>query len=370
MSSETAPRIHRGLVGVPIGSTKLSNIDGQAGKLFYSGIPIEDLAYGSSYEAVVFLLLYGDYPTPLQLSDFRKLMAKYRELPPAISDIVASCRHANPTTALQVGLSALEEADDPGHPLDELALKIIGATASIICTHHALRNDETVLSPDLTLDHASDFYRRLIRRSPTPLEHDLINLDFVLHADHGANASTTVARVAASARASLSGAISAAFAALCGPKHGGAPAAVAELLDGIDTVAGARALAKDYRDKGLALPGFGHRVYKVQDPRVSLYRSGIERWIESTGSATLASLDLVDGLIEEMKPFLRMGIAPNDDLLAAVLYKVLQIPNDLFTSLFAASRAVGWAAHYMESIANGDDPIPDLFYEDAELASK
>ena len=362
MSATAKLTIHRGLIGVNFGSSSLCSIDGDTGKLNYRNISIEQLAKTCCFEETVFLLLNGTLPSAADLHEFKGVLSQHRALPPSIHSILGECRTFPPIVALQVCLSALANDALGMSSEDEQALRLIGVTSSIICAHFALSQGRKLLDPDPELDHASDFYRRVTGKKPTVEQQRLINLDFVLHAEHGANASTTAMRVAAAAGSDLCGAATAALATLKGPRHGGAPGAIFDLIGGFDDPDQARAIVRENIANKKPVPGFGHRVYKVIDPRAVLYRAAIDRWMASTKSTNPSPLSIVDAMAEEMKAYQRMAIWPNDDLLAVALYSILEIPNELFVPLFAASRIAGWTAHYREAQDTALDG-PLLHYE-------
>jgi citrate synthase len=187
-------------------------------------------------------------------------------------------------------------------------------------------------------------------------------LDFVLHADHGANASTFVARVATSTETDLGGTLAAAIATFAGPRHGGAVAGVARMLDELGTPDAARAFAKNYRPGGKPVMGFGHRVYRVEDPRAKLFRKAAGDLSDAYGDRHL--LDTLEALVDGMETYRRFGISPNVDLYAAVIYRLLGLPDDLSTAIFAAARSAGWIAQIREQRANNILIRPRLLYED------
>lgn len=357
---EENAKIHSGLVGIHFAKTEISDIRGDEGKLYYRGYSIDDLVLTPSYERAAFLLVHGDWPTADEHRAFCGELASFRHLPDDVADLVDQLKLARPYAALRTVTSALEEWGGEDRHGDGCDLRLVALIPSIVAAHHAARSGWPRPTPDLTLDLASDFLRQLLGRRPTDLEQRAINLDFVLHAEHGANASTFAARVVASTEASTVGAITAALAALDGPLHGGAPTAVSDLLDQLPSPAAAQKLVADRRAARQPVHGFGHRVYRREDPRARYYREIAEALSQVRNEPRM--LIILDAMVEAMAPYRRFGIAVNDDLYAAAVYRLLDLPSDLFTSVFAASRVTGWIAHVIEQRSSNVLIRPRLSY--------
>lgn len=362
MTESDGKRVHRGLADVYFDKTSITDIQGDKGRLFHRGYSIEDLAADPDYENVAFLLVNGDWPTADQSSTFKAALAARRELPADIVDLLERMADRPPDIALRTIVSLLGGPDDDESYDD---WELIALMPSIVVAHHALRNDRTIPSPRQDQDLASDFLSGLLGRPLTDLERHIINLDFVLHADHGANASTFVARVATGTETDLCGAIAAAIATFAGLRHGGAVAGVAKMLDDLGTPAAARDFARSYRPGGAPIMGFGHRVYRVEDPRAKLFRKAASDLSDAYGDRRL--LDTLEALVDGMQAYRRFGISPNVDLYAAIIYRLLGLPDDLSTAIFAAARSAGWIAQIREQRANNILIRPRLLYEKGKL---
>ncbi len=360
-SQEASQTIHKGLVGIQFAKSAISDIKGESGDLYYRGFSIDELAVEPSYERVVFLLLFGEWPSERQHQEFRDKLTNLRPLSKDLLDLIDSLRDAPPHTVLRTAISAMENStakcDDPV----EVGIKLIASLPSIITNHHAFRNNRPPPVPNEQLDIPSEFLSQLLNRPLSKLEQRAINLDFVLHSEHGANASTFAARVVASTEASAVGAVTAALAALDGPLHGGAPAAVSKLLDELDSEDAARELVVSRQAKREPVHGFGHRVYRCEDPRARHYRD-MAAELTHAAENNNQQLAILDAMVEAMAPYRRFGIAVNDDLYAAAVYRLLGLPTDLFTSVFAASRISGWIAHIIEQRASNVLIRPRLSY--------
>ena len=358
---EATENIHEGLIGIRFAKSEISDIRGESGELYYRGYSIENLAVKPDYERVAFLLLFGDWPSEKQDSEFRDKLLSFRSLSDKILDLIDSLRDTPPHAALRTVVSAMEPPTRDNDDFRDSGIRLIATLPSIIANHHAVRTGRPrpIFNPELGI--ASNFLCQLLDRPISDLERRAINLDFVLHAEHGSNASTFAARVVASTEASAVGAVTAALAALNGPLHGGAPAAVSTVLDGLDSPDSARKFVADRQRKREPVHGFGHRVYRCEDPRVRHYREIAAELTRAAGDDN-QMLPILDAMVEAMAPYRRFGIAVNDDLYAAAVYRLLGLPTDLFTSTFAASRISGWVAHIIEQRSNNVLIRPRLSY--------
>ncbi len=331
--------VHYGLANIYFGETAVTDIDGQHGRLTHRGRQIQDLVQ-HPYECLVYLLLEGSWPTAKQITAYGDTLGPFRDLPAHLIELIERQKDAPADIVLQTCLSYLS-----GSPDDMPEYAIVSLAPSIVAVHGALRQNRQPLPPDPHLGIAVDFLRRLLGRPVTELEAAIINADFVLHADHGANASAFVARIATSTLSSPLRSIVAAIAAFSGTRHGGAIAGVADMLDGL-TLEEIPTFVRERNKSKAPVMGFGHRVYKVEDPRASLFLKAANDLSHARRDRSL--LDKVDALVEAMKPYRRFGISPNVDLYAAVIYRLLEIDRDQFTALFATSRIAGWLAQIRE----------------------
>ncbi len=350
--------LHKGLDGVLVAESALSHIDGDAGRLVYRGYDIEDLAREASYEEVLYLLWHGHLPDREELSDFESAMADERGVDDAVVETVATLaeRDEEPMAALRTGVSMLS-ALDPEPEVDpedrEATLRkgrrIAAAAPTVLAAYHRLRSGEDPVAPRDDLGHAANFLYMLTGEEPDDVAAETFDAALTLHADHGLNASTFTAMVVASTYADAYNAVTAGVAALSGPLHGGANQDVMETLLDIDE----RGLdpaewAASQMDAGERIPGFGHRVYNVKDPRARILQakseelaetSGQRKWNEYTSAIEEYVAD--QGLGEK-------GIAPNVDFFSGSVYYQLGIPVDLYTPIFALSRIGGWIGHVVE----------------------
>jgi len=352
----------KGLEHIIVGTTSLSLVDGEKGRLVYRGYAIEDLAQHATFEDVAYLLWYGHKGTPVQVSALRSAMTAQRALTPtALQVLRALPRSTEPMDALRTTVSALG-ASTPGTNVDiEHALALTSQIATINATFHRLRQGQEPVRPRADLDHAANYLYMISGKEPTDAQRRMMNAYLVLLADHGMNASTFAARVVTSTGSDLYSAVTAALGALKGPLHGGAPSKVMDMLDAI----GSRENAENWMRGAIArkdrLMGFGHRVYKTTDPRAEILRE-IARQYSDPALFDLAQFveDRALALLHETKPDQRLYT--NVEYYSAAVMHAVGLPRDMFTATFAASRTVGWTAHILEQAANNRLIRPDVEY--------
>ena len=340
-----------GLKGVVLDETLISFIDGEEGRLVYRGYNIHDLAQHATFEEVSYLLLYGALPSRAQLADFDGRLKVARAVPESVLAIIDSVKAAHPMDILRTAVSAAVALDESSHAATiEVALpvgeRLISQVATIVAATHRLRNGLDPVAPRDDLSHAANFLYMMFGREPSPEDARIIDLDLVLHAEHGANASTFAARVAAGTAADLGSAIVAAIATLKGPLHGGAAEAVQKTVEEIGDPDRAIAYIKEKIEAGEKVMGFGHRVYKTEDPRGSELR-GVARDLGAKlgNDSWFAILQQIE---KAMEPYRPKGIYPNVDFYAGAVYSLLGIPDELFVPMFAVGRMPGWVAHVLE----------------------
>ena len=267
-----ARQIMRGLKDVYLDTTESSFIDGQEGKLLYRGYNIHDLAEKSTFEETVYLLLYGSLPNKQQLEDFDATLRANRIIPDEIIQVLDLVKSSHPMDALRTGVSALAAFDHDvnDNSTDATVRKAIRLTAmgpTIVTAHHRLRQGLEPVAPDPSLSHAGNFLNMLFDEMPDQETVDLLDVDFILHAEHGANASSFGARVSASTLSDLHSAVTSGIGVLKGPWHGGAAEEVMKMAQDIGQPENAEEYARKILDGGGRIMGFGHRVYKAEDPR-------------------------------------------------------------------------------------------------------
>jgi citrate synthase len=344
-------KINRGLIGVYFDRSAISHIDGSKGELSYRGYSIHDLATQSTFEEVCYLLLNGELPSASELAAFDAALKAARSLPPAILDILTACKDGHPMDALRTAVSALAtlEPQSQDASLDGFMTNAIRLTAQvpmIIAAHHALRQGRRPTAPDLTLSHAANWLWMLKGEKPSDDAARLADVDFILHAEHGSNASSFAARVTVGTEANLHGAIVTALSTLAGPAHGGAAEDVMKMVTEIGSPDNAAAYVKAKRAAKEPVTGFGHRVYRAEDPRARHMREGVRKLGAEMGAPEW--YEILQGVVEAMKPYARHGLNVNVDFYSGVIYQLHGIPMDLYVPIFAIGRMPGWAIQCIE----------------------
>ena len=347
--------IHRGLKGVYFDRSQVCFIDGRAGELLYRGYSIHDLAERSTFEETCYLLMYGELPSPDQLVQFDAALKAARTLPPAIHDVIHAVRNAHPMDVLRTATSALAAFDpdvDDNSPDATLrkGVRLTSQVPMIIAAHEHMRHGRAPVPPDPHLGHAANFLRMLKGAPASGDAARLMDIDMILHAEHGSNASAFTARVVAGTDANLHAAVTAAIAALSGPAHGGAAENVMRMAQEIGDPANAAEYVKRKRANKEAVMGFGHRVYRAEDPRARHMRAGVEQLSRAMGEPKW--YQILAALVDAMKPYARHGVNVNVDFYAGVVYFLNGIAEDLFVPIFAAGRVPGWTVQVVEQLAN------------------
>lgn len=349
MSEEV--EIHRGLSGVYFDRTRTALIDGREGKLLYRGYSIHDLAQQSTFEEIAYLLIQGTLPAQSELAAFDAELKASRLLPDAVYRIIQSLRDAHPMDVLRTAVSALagfdpEVGDNSAEATIRKGIRLTARVPMIIAAHERIRNGQEVVPGSATLGHAANFLYMLSGQEPSGHTAELLDKDFILHAEHGPNASSFTARVVTGTGANLHAAITAAVAALSGPLHGGAAENVMLMAQAIGQPERAKEYVDRLRKNRQPVVGFGHRVYRVEDPRARHLRDGIRRLSEERGEPQWYAI--LEAVVEAMRPYARLGVNVNMDFYAGVIYHLLGIPEDLFVPIFALGRMPGWTAQVLE----------------------
>jgi len=351
-----AQHLSRGLKDVYFDTTQASFIDGQVGKLLYRGYNIHDLAEKSTFEEVVYLLLYGTLPNKSQLDQMDSMMRDNRALPKEIVEVLRLVKDSHPMDALRTGVSALASFDpDVSDKSVEGAirkgLRLTAQSATLVATHHRLRQGLNPVDPDPSLNHAGNFLYMLFDKKPSHDEMKLMDVDFIIHAEHGPNASAFAVRVAASTVTDLHAAIVGGIGVLKGPAHGGAAESVMKMALEIGHPDNTTKYVNDLVENGGRVMGFGHRVYKVEDPRVRHLRDRAHALAMEKGNPEWFQI-LTRLEDESMKPLRAKGVFVNVDFYAGAIYYLLGIPEDLFIPMFALGRIPGWTLQCMEQYSN------------------
>ena len=343
-----------GLRGIEVADTRISNIDGEKGKLIYRGFDILDLTKNSTFEETAYLLLYDKLPTKNQLDEFNVKLVEARYIPKQMQKNMGNWRKdADPMDMLQAFVSALagyydEEFSNKDASYDK-AINLIAKVPTIVASWHRIRNGLEPVEPDSSLSHAANFLYMMFGEKPDEEVEKIFDVCLILHADHTFNASTFTARQVASTRAHMYSASSAAIGALSGELHGGANTEVMKMLLEIAEVDKAEEWIKEKMKIGDKIMGMGHAVYKTYDPRAQVLKELSRKLAKKTKDPWFDITEKVEIVtISEMKSQKDRNIYPNVDLYSASLYYMLKIPMDLNTPIFAISRVVGWAAHIIE----------------------
>ncbi len=347
--------IRRGLKDVYFDRSRVCFIDGRAGELRYRGYSIHDLAQRSTFEETCYLLLKGELPTPSQLESFDSELKASRRLPDEILEIIKTVRTAHPMDVLRTAVSALaafdpEVADNSPDATLRKGIRLTSQVPMIVAAHEAIRNGREPVAPDPKLSHAANFLWMLKGARPSADAAKLMDTDMILHAEHGSNASSFTARVVAGTEANLHAAVTAAIAALSGPAHGGAAENVMKMALEIGEASNAADYVKRKRSARQAVMGFGHRVYRAEDPRARHMRAGVEKLSREMGQPQW--FQILEALVEAMKPYARHGVNVNVDFYAGVVYYLNGIREDLFVPIFAVGRVPGWTVSVLEQMEN------------------
>ena len=365
-----------GLRGIEVADTRISNIDGEKGKLIYRGFDILDLTENSTFEETAYLLLYDKLPTKLQLDEFNGKLVEARYIPKQMQKNMGNWRKdADPMDMLQAFVSALagyydEEFSNKDASYDK-AINLIAKVPTIVASWQRIRNGLDPVEPDSSLSHAANFLYMMFGEKPDSEVEKIFDVCLILHADHTFNASTFTARQVASTRAHMYSAASAAIGALSGELHGGANTEVMKMLLEIADINKVEGWIKEKMTEGDRIMGMGHAVYKTYDPRAQVLKELSRKLAEKTKDPWFDITEKVETTtISEMKSQKNRDIYPNVDLYSASLYYMLKIPMDLNTPIFAISRVVGWAAHIIEEKFAEAAPKPALYRPKATYVGK
>jgi citrate synthase len=366
--------IARGLEGINVTATKLCRIDGQKGELVYAGYDIYELAEKSTFEEVCYLLWNNRLPNAEEFKDLDVRLKSERQLDPIVLGLLRELwPHVRPMRTLEIAVE-LAGAIDPNSSdltlptLRHTAERLTAKMATVIAAYDRLRNGKEPVAPRDDLNHASNFLYMLTGEEPSELHKKVFDVALILHAEHEMNASTFSAMVTGSTMSDMYSAIASAIGTLKGPLHGGANEAVFNTVDAIKDERNIPTYIEALLARGERVMGIGHRIYKTTDPRaVILERLGHQvaegspdRWYFDL------SLKLRDYLGRKLegKP-----LYPNVDFFSASVYKMLGIPSDLYTPIFAMSRIAGWTAHLLEQYADNRLVRPNALYQGADNRS-
>ncbi|HZV36932.1 MAG TPA: citrate synthase [Verrucomicrobiae bacterium] len=354
----------KGLEGVVAANTRLSDVQGENGKLIYCGYDIDELAGKVSFEEVVHLLHHNHLPNRKELHEFKERLAAARELPGGVVKIIKTLpKDTPPMHAIRTAVSALgcfDPAcdDDSMDAQRQKALRLIARLPIVTAYFHRARQGKSLLEPDPSLGEAANFLYLIDGKKPSAEKEKTLDLCYVLHADHGMNASTFSARVTIATLSDMYSAVTTAIGTLKGPLHGGANEGVIKMLREIGSLDKVDDYIAECLEQKKKIMGIGHRVYKTLDPRAPHLKRmaqalsaklGEPKWIQM--SERIAELMLQ-----------KKNLHANVDFYSATVYYSLGIPTDLFTPIFAISRAAGWTAHVLEQLADNRLIRPQSIY--------
>ena len=345
-----------GLEDVVVSTSDICFIDGHEGRLLYRGYDVDDLAAHSTFEEVAYLLWHGALPSKKEFERFSKALASSanRKLPPKLLALLRTLpRKTTPMEVLRTGVSALsawdpDAADNSREASVRKATRLTAQMPTLVAAWERIRRGKPLVAPDPKLNLAGNFLYMMSGKKPTELATKTFDVALILHADHEFNASTFAARVTAATMSDMHSAITSAIGALKGPLHGGANEQVMLMVDKIKDPAKAEAWIRNAIADKARIMGFGHRVYRVEDPRAKHLRRLAGELSRQVGDdSKLRILNTVARVVTEEK-----HIYPNVDLFSGAGYAAMGIPTDQFTPIFAMSRVAGWAAHVLEQHGN------------------
>ena len=365
MSDTEKPSASKGLEGVVAATTKLSDVRGLDGELIYCGYNINELAGKATYEEVVHLLHRGKLPNSTELAALKAELAAARKLPDGVIELIKQLPNdASPMRAIRTVVSALAcyeppEAQDSLEDQATRAIKLIAQVPVITAYFHLARQGKPLPESDPTLGEAANFLYLVDGEKPSEAKEKTIDMCYILHADHGMNASTFSARVTIATLSGMYSAITSAIGTLKGPLHGGANEGVIKMLQEIGSVEKVDEFVADCLKNKKKIMGIGHRVYKVLDPRAPHLQAMAKKLSGELGETKW--LDMSERIREIMVS--EKNHYPNVDFYSATVYYSLGIPTDLFTPIFAIARTSGWTAHVLEQLADNRLIRPKSLYD-------
>lgn len=345
-----------GLEGIPAAQSSISFVDGQKGLLEYRGISIEELAQKGSFLETAYLLIWGKLPNKDELEDFKTDILYHRRIKFHIRDMMKCFPETgHPMDALQTSAAALglfysrRALDDPEY-IRKAVVRLLAKIPTMVAAFNQIRKGNDPVKPNDRLDYAANFLYMMTEREPDPLAAHIFDVCLTLHAEHTMNASTFSAMVTASTLTDPYAVVASAVGTLAGPLHGGANEEVLLMLEEIGSVKNVRPYVEKAVEKKQKIMGFGHRVYKVKDPRATILQNLAEQLFEKSGYDQYYEIALeLEKVVSENLGY--KGIYPNVDFYSGLVYRKLGIPDDLFTPIFAIARVAGWLAHWKEQLA-------------------
>ena len=356
-----------GLEGIPAAQSSISYVDGKQGILEYRGIRIEELATKSTFLETSYLLIWGELPTKEELHKFETEIRYHRRIKYRIRDMMKCFPETgHPMDALQASAAALglfysKRALDNPEYIREAVVRLLAKIPTMVAAFKLMRKGNDPVQPNDDLDYSANFLYMLNEQIPDPLAARVLDVCLTLHAEHTMNASTFSAMVTASTLTDPYAVIASAVGTLAGPLHGGANEEVIDMLEQIGSVENVRPYVEDCLQRKEKIMGFGHRVYKVKDPRATILQNLAEQLFEKFGSDKYYEIAVeLERVVEEKLAY--KGIYANVDFYSGLVYRKLGIPTDLFTPIFAIARVAGWLAHWKEQLAENRIFRPTQIY--------
>jgi citrate synthase len=373
----TACEYKPGLEGIPAAESSISHVDGQKGILEYRGIRIEELAEKSTFIETAYLLIWGVLPTKEELDAFEHEIRYHRRIKYRIRDMMKCFPESgHPMDALQASAAALglfysqRNLDNPAY-IRAAVVRLIAKIPTMVAAFQLIRKGNDPVLPNDDLGYSANFLYMLTEKEPDPLAARIFDVCLILQAEHTMNASTFSARVTASTLTDPYAVIASAVGTLGGPLHGGANEEVITMLEEIGSVENVRPYLEDRLTRKAKIMGFGHRVYKVKDPRATILQNLAEQLFEKFGNDKYYDIAVeLEKAVEEK--LAHKGIYPNVDFYSGLLYRKMGIPTDLFTPIFAIARVAGWLAHWKEQLEENRIYRPEQVYtglHDADYVS-
>jgi citrate synthase len=356
-----------GLEGVPATQSSISFVDGQRGVLEYRGIAIDALAQHSTFLETAYLLIWNELPKAADLEDFEQEICSHRRVKYRIRDMMKCFPESgHPMDALQASVAALglfyskRDLDDPAY-IRAAVVRLLAKVPTMVAAFQLIRKGNDPVQPRDDLGYAANFLYMLDEKEPDPLAAHIFDVCLTLHAEHTINASTFSAMVTASTLTDPYAVVASAVGTLAGPLHGGAAEEVILMLERIGKVENVRSYVDQCIAQKQKIMGFGHRVYKVKDPRATILQSLAEQLFAQSGQDRY--YDIAVALEQTVAERLAgKGIYPNVDFYSGLVYRKLGIPTDLFTPVFAISRTAGWLAHWKEQLGENRIFRPTQIY--------
>ena len=360
----------KGLKDVIAVHTKIASVDGEKGELRYRGISVGDFIAAHSFEEVAYFMWTGVFPGESDLRILNEKMIAGRELPLHVVAIIDALPANMPLMdAMRTAVSAYGYTEFKDEVIEDQAIVLTAALPVIIARHYRNQQGHSIVEADSALSHTANYLWMLTGVIPNDVQVEALETYLKLTMEHGLNASTFAARVTISTESDLTSAITSAIGTMKGPLHGGAPSGVIDLLEEMGTQGNIRPVVEDKMKSGERIMGFGHRIYKTEDPRSILLRdkcismSGEDDWLDL---ATAAEKEIIS-LLEEYKPGRKLYT--NVEYYAAAIMRSIEMPPDLFTPTFSAARIVGWTAHAIEQLSDNTIFRPQSVYVGELLAS-